>query len=466
MNMQRNAKFEKRERPARPERGERKPQRYELRVKQWGINGEGIGYQFRKPVFIPGAVPGEMVVVEIEKETPKFMQGRLVEITQRSKRRQQSPCPHAQECGGCSLIHVDYKGQLQMKKQYLVESLKKYADYTGPIEPFIKNPEVFYYRNACKMPAAMVEDRLETGMYKRDTNEFVPVEDCPIHSKVLESTRKEIMDILRANDMKAYNRNHRGGLRTLVLKEFGGKVQVVLVTDPMDIPARIVEEISALPQVVSLWQSIRTERDSDQEIFGKVLRHLAGEEKVSIELGKYHLSLLPRSFFQLNTKQAETLYETVNEMLPESDLVVEAYSGIGGISLFVHDKAKEVIGIEEVADAVTNAEENVKANGVDNVRFVCGDAAEELENIGDDEDITTLIVDPPRSGLGERMIQAVQFCLPKYLLYVSCNPSTLAKDLGELADDYEIEKVQPLDMFSQTSNVEAIVLAKRIEEED
>lgn len=460
--MQRNQRFEKRDRP---DRHERKPQQFELNIQRWGINGEGIGYLFRKPVFVPGAVPGETVKVEIEKETDKFMTARLLEVRKASTRRQQSPCAHWQECGGCSLIHVDYKGQLQMKMQYLTESLKKYADYTGPIEPMIKNPAVFGYRNACKLPAATVDGRLETGMFKRDSNEFVPVSECPIHSKVLESTRKEIMDILRENDVKAYNRNHRGGLKMLVMKEFGSKVQVILVTDPMDLPPRAVKAISDLPQVVSLWQSIKTERDSDLEVFGKVLRHLAGEEKIGLDLGPYKLQLLPRSFFQLNTAQAEKLYEVVRDMTPESNLLVEAYSGIGGISLYVHDKAKEVIGIEEVADAVTNAAENAEANGVENVRFVCGDAAEELENIGDDRDIDTLVVDPPRSGLGERMIDAIQFCMPEYIVYVSCNPSTLAKDLGELAGDYEIEKVQPLDMFSQTSNVECIVRLKRIPEE-
>lgn len=460
--MQRNQKFEKRERP---DRRDHKPQQFELNIQRWGINGEGIGYLFRKPVFVPGALPGETVKVEIEKETDKFMTARLLEVRKASPRRQTSPCAHWQQCGGCSLIHVDYKGQLQMKKQYLTESLKKYADYTGPVEPMIKNPEVFGYRNACKLPAAMVEGQLETGMYKRDSNEFVAVSECPIHSKVLEQTRKEVMDILREADVKAYNRNHRGGLRMLVMKEFGGNVQVILVTDPMDVPAIAIKKISQLPQVVSLWQSIKTERDNELEIFGKVLRHLGGDEKISLDLGSYKLQLLPRSFFQLNTRQAEKLYETVRDMTPESDLLVEAYSGIGGISLYVHEKAKEVIGIEEVADAVTNAEENAAANGITNVRFVCGDAAEEVENIGDDRDITTLVVDPPRSGLGERMIEAIQFCMPEYILYVSCNPSTLAKDLGELEEDYEIEKVQPLDMFSQTSNVECIVRLKRIAQE-
>lgn len=443
----------------RPRRDDR-PQQAELRIQRWGINGEGIGYLYRKPVFVPAAIPGETVLVEIDREFPKFMTGHVVKILEKSTRRQQSPCDHYQECGGCTLIHVDYKGQLQMKKQFLEESLKKYAGYTGPVEPMIKNPEVFGYRNACKMPAAMVDDVLQTGLYKRDTNEFVPIQDCVIHSKTLEKVRKEVMEILRANDMKAWTRNRRGGLRTLVMKEFGDKVQVILVTDPMDVDPKIVDQIGALPEVVSLWQSIKTERDPEVETFGKVMRHLAGDEKIDLKLGDYDLKLLPRSFFQLNTNQAKVLYETVRDMMPEGGLVVEAYSGIGGISLFVHDKADRVIGIEEVADAVDNAKENAAANHIDNVEFICGDAAEQLEEIADNEDIRTLIVDPPRSGLQERMIEAVKFSEPQTILYVSCNPSTLAKDVAAL-EDYEIEKVQPVDIFSQTSNVEAVVRLKK-----
>ena len=313
------------------------------------------------------------------------------------------------------------------------------------------------------MPAAMVDDVLETGLYKRDSNDFVPIHACAIHTRGLEKARKEVMDILRESGMKAWSRNKRGGLRMLVMKEFDGKVQVILVTDPMDIDPEITAKIMNIPEVTSVWQSIKTERDPEVETFGKVMRHLAGDETMSLKLGDFDLTLLPRSFFQLNTQQAKVLYETVRDMTPEGGLIVEAYSGIGGISMFLHDKAKKIIGIEGVADAVTNARENAKANGLENVEFIHGDAAEQLEEIADNEDVDTLVVDPPRSGLQERMIEAVKFAQPKNIIYVSCNPSTLAKDI-EALEDYEIEKVQPVDIFSQTSNVEAVVKLKRTDE--
>jgi 23S rRNA (uracil-5-)-methyltransferase RumA len=196
------------------------------------------------------------------------------------------------------------------------------------------------------------------------------------------------------------------------------------------------------------------------EVFGKVMRHIAGDEKIPVQLDDIQLELLPRSFFQLNTKQAETLYKKVADIMPASKLVVEAYSGIGGIAFAAAKKADKIIGIEAVADAVENAKANSENNHIENVEFLCGDAAEELENIADNEDVDTLIVDPPRSGLGERMIEAIKFSQPKNIVYVSCNPSTLAKDIAELSA-YEIAYVQPLDMFSQTPHVETICLLKQ-----
>jgi 23S rRNA (uracil-5-)-methyltransferase RumA len=359
------------------------------------------------------------------------------------------------------MIHTDYKGQVRMKEHYLEETLKKYADYSGPIEPLIKNPEPLAYRNSCKLPVAMVDGVLKSGMYVRNTNDFVPLDRCLIHSQTLEKTRTEIMDILNKHGMQAYAKGRRGGLKTLVMKEFDGKVQVVLVTYlGQEISPELAADIMNLEPVVSLWQSIKQNQESDVEVFGKVMRHIAGDEKIPVQLDDIQLELLPRSFFQLNTKQAETLYKKVADIMPASKLVVEAYSGIGGIAFAAAKKADKIIGIEAVADAVENAKANSENNHIENVEFLCGDAAEELENIADNEDVDTLIVDPPRSGLGERMIEAIKFSQPKNIVYVSCNPSTLAKDIAELSA-YEIAYVQPLDMFSQTPHVETICLLKQ-----
>lgn len=360
-------------------------------------------------------------------------------------------------------MHVDYKGQARMKEQSLKEALRKYAGYTGPILPILKNPNVLGYRNACKLPFGTNEEgRLITGMYGKGGQDFVPVPRCLIHSKKLERVRQELAEIFNKYDLKPYSKKNGEGLMSLVLKEYDGQVHVIVVSSEMELPEELVNEILEAENVASLWQSIKTEEDKDFELFGSKMIHLGGTMDMSLNLKDIQLRLLPRSFFQLNTAQAANLYQLVADWIPEgNNLLVEAYCGVGAISLFAADKAKEIIGIEAIPDAVVNAEENALANGKDNIKFICGDAADELKKITKSRKVDTLVVDPPRSGLNQEMRHAILQALPKTIIYVSCNPSTLAKDIHDLEERYRIEKVQPVDMFSQTPHVETVVLLSR-----
>lgn len=360
-------------------------------------------------------------------------------------------------------MHVDYKGQMRMKEQALKEALRKYANYTGPILPIIKNPSPLAYRNACKLPFGLDENgQITTGMYKKGSNDFVPLERCIIHSKKLEQVRNELNALLAQSDLKPASLDNKEGLFNLVLKQFDDQVHVALVTTHFQIPKELVSEILAIPGVASVWQSIKEEGDPDHELFGKKVFHLGGQMKMTLQLGDYSLNLLPKSFFQLNTAQALALYELVASWVPNNtDLLVEAYSGVGAISLFTSDKAHEAIGIELIEDAVANANENALLNGKENLSFVCGDAATELQDIVSKATFDVLIVDPPRSGLNQPMRKTILKAKPETLIYVSCNPATLGKDLAVLQEVYEIKKVQPFDFFSQTPHVETAVLLKK-----
>ncbi len=428
-------------------------------IKKWGINGEGIAYNKKKPIFVENAIPGEVVDLKIVENKGSYAIGEVNRIIEPAPRRRKPICPHWQTCGGCSLMHVDYKGQIRMKEQALKQALKKYAGYTGPILPMIKNPDPLGYRNACKLPFGLENGKTVTGMYKRGTNKFVPLDRCIIHSKKLEKVRQELIPLIQKAGLKPAV-NDQPGLKTLVLKEFDGKVHVVFVTTPMEIPQSLVDEIlETLPEVASVWQSIKEPYDPDFELFGKKVLHLGGEMKMTLSLDDFQLDLLPKSFFQLNTRQAVNLYKTIASWIPShSKLLVEAYSGIGAISLFVADQADEVIGIEWIEDAVANASENALINGRENVSFRCGDAGEEMEKLVRTRKIDTLIVDPPRSGLNKKMKESILKSRPETLIYVSCNPSTLGKDLEELQKAYTIRVVQPFDFFSQTPNIETAVL--------
>lgn len=433
------------------------------KIKKWGINGEGIAYSHKKTIFVDHAIPGEVVDIEIVEDLPKYSNAEVKEVIEPSPRRRMHPiCPKWESCGGCSIIHVDYKGQVRMKEQVLKEALRKYANYEGKFEPIIKNPEPLGYRNACKLPFGHVNGKICTGMYKKGSNEFVAVDRCLIHSKKLEKVRIELMDIFAQYDLPVAANAKQSGLLALVLKEFDEQVHVTFVSGQMDIPQQLIDQILALEDVVSVWQSIKDEDVADYELFGKTVTHLGGQEQLSLKLADYQLNLLPKSFFQLNTKQAITLYQTIATWIPEhSHFLVEAYSGVGAISLFVADHADQVVGIEYIADAVDNANTNAKLNGKDNVSFICGDAGEEMEKLIAKQSIDTLIVDPPRSGLNKKMKDSILKSLPESLIYVSCNPATLGKDLKDLQRAYEIKRVQPFDFFSQTAHVETAVLLSR-----
>ncbi len=417
-------------------------------IKKWGINGEGIAYYHRKPVFIPYALPQEEIEYHIVKETRKYCIGEMDRLITQSARRRYPLCSKWQTCGGCALMHTQYKEQCKMKSQMVKEALRKYTKYQGPILPIIKNPDPLGYRNMCKLPLQKINGHWQTGMYEANTHDFVAIDRCFIHEKQIELVRKAALEVFDQYQLK--------DLETLVLKVFDQKVQMILVTKEITVSDACITALSAIDSVVSIWQSIKKEESMDT--FGDTMIHLSGTETMELTLGAIHCQLLPRSFFQLNTKQALRLYQLVQEWTPNCNTIMEAYCGIGAMSLFVADKAESVWGIEYNRDAIENAKINAQWNHCDNVSFLCGDANEKL--MGTNESIDCLIVDPPRKGLESMVNTILQKQIPT-ILYVSCNPSTLAKDLAVLTKQYTIQKVQPLDMFSQTPLVETIIYLER-----
>lgn len=312
------------------------------------------------------------------------------------------------------------------------------------------------------MPIGKKDGKIVSGMYAPGTQDFISVNRCIIHSKALEKVRASLIEVLNECQVPVYTSRNKEGLKSIVLREFENKVMVILITGPMTVSETLIQKIMEIENVVSLWQSIRTGAEAKQEIFGDVLNHLAGQENMLLHVDGFELRILPRSFYQLNTLQSTRLYELVSEWTPVSNIIVEAYAGIGAISLFVADKAHEVIGIESIPDAVINANENALANGKENIKFICGDAGSELEKLEKQMRINTLIVDPPRTGLDDTMLRAVKQSSVDTILYISCNPSTLAKDIKDLSSLYTVEKVQPVDIFSQTAHVETVCLLSKI----
>ena len=434
----------------------------QTKIVKLGINGEGIGYQDRKPVFIAGTLPDEVVEYRIIEKNTRYYVGKLERIVTKSTNRRKPICAIQGRCDGCPLMILDYSQQVQYKYDNLVQTLEKYAGIRkNVIRPLLKNPNPLYYRNQLKLPIMVDKGKLVNGMYIQNSNFLVPIEKCFIHEKGLEQTRISVLEILNKHKVLSYDNKIKKGLRYLVIRGLDNKYQCTLVSGEDSYSEELVSELMSIEGLVSLYQSIQTTKNTTN-IFGKKLILLQGEKDMEFKLDGIKLRLSPQSFFQLNTEQARVLYHEVKKNVPTNcNLILEAYSGIGGISLYLKDLAKQIKGVEFIESAVSNANMNAKLNKATNVQFVVGDAAEKMSVWCKKKTPDVIVVDPPRSGLDENMIETIIRSKAKKVIYVSCNPSTLAKNIAELSKRYTVKSIVPVDMFSQTQHIETVVLLEK-----
>ena len=432
-----------------------------IKIEKMGINGEGIGKLDHKIVFVKGALKDEIVDVRIIEEHKNYKIAELNKIIKRSKERVDVSCPYYEKCGACQIMQMNYEAQLAYKKAHLLETLNKYFSVDPKIvSDVIRNDEPLYYRNSLKLPVKMVDGKLISGLYQSDSNRFLPVKDCLIHAKNLEKVKKNVLNVLNKYHVPAYERKSKKGLRAIFLRELSDKYQLALISGKDNIDKTLIDDLLKIEGLEVIDQYIKT--NDKHDFFSNELIHHTKKHYLTFTFDGLKLNISPRSFFQLNTKQALKLYQTVAMMIPHGlDLIFEAYAGIGTISLMLKDHAKEIVGVEEIASAVNNANLNAKRNKIANVSFICDDAAHALKMYSKKRKIDLLIVDPPRSGLSDEMLINILRSKIKYLVYVSCNPATLAKNLAVLNDNYQVIKIVPLDMFSETSAVESITLLIR-----
>ena len=426
-----------------------------------GINGEGIGYDHGVPVFIPGALMHETVDVKITQEKEKYKTAKLIRVIRKSKDRVEPECRYCDSCRACTLMHLKYERQLNYKKQTLKQALKKYADIDMPVS-IIKNDNIYHYRNKFKLPFGMEKGKIVTGMYESERGRFVPIEDCIIHEEVLEKVRKQILEIMNKYKLKAYNERTREGYRSLIMRTFNNKIALVFVVGDNTDLEPMLSDLTRIEEVSSIYYSVNTNKKYINALENDLV-HVFGKNCLNARINDLKLVFTPKSFFQLNTRQAEVLYDEAVSLIDENDEeVLEAYCGVGVMSLMAARKAKHVTGVEIVPDAIDNAKKNARYNKMDNVDFVVGDYGSVMEEISKEKQLDCLIVDPPRTGLDEKMINSILNSNAKKLIYVSCNPSTLAKNLNVLKEYYNIESIRAIDVFSNTEHVESIVYLVRM----
>ncbi|MBO9608013.1 MAG: 23S rRNA (uracil(1939)-C(5))-methyltransferase RlmD [Paenibacillaceae bacterium] len=442
-------------------------ERVVVTVKRLGINGEGVGYYKRKAVFIPGALPDEVVHAAVMRVEPSFLHAELQHIEKRSPHRQEPECPVYEACGGCQLQHMAYAGQLQAKEALVREAFDRYARVADlTIRPIIGMEEPWGYRNKAQLQVGFEQGRVITGLYAAGSHKLVDIAGCRVQHPAINRAVAEVAAIVRELRIPVYDeRNRTGCLRTVVARIAlaTGALQLTLITAAGELPQqdRIVAAIrKRVPQVAAIAHNVNAGKTP--LVFGDTTRLLWGAERLDETLGDVRLSLSPRAFFQLNPAQTIPLYRAAQEAaaLTGRELVVDAYCGSGAIGLWLAPYAREVRGIEAIPEAVRDAKRNAAHSGAANVTFYEGQAEKLLpEWIRTGVRPDVVVVDPPRTGCDRRLLDAIAAAKPQRLVYVSCNPSTLAKDCRVLLDaGFRIEWVQPVDMFPQTSHVESVIL--------
>ncbi|MBT2289087.1 23S rRNA (uracil(1939)-C(5))-methyltransferase RlmD [Paenibacillus albidus] len=449
--------------------------------------GEGVGRVEGFTLFVQGALPGEKVQAKVLKTKKQYGYAKLLKLVEASSDRIAPPCGIYDQCGGCGLQHMDYTAQLAWKRQLVVDNLERIGklQVAGPgrsgggdnepagiiVPPTLGMAEPWRYRNKAQVPMGTVEGGLVGGFYARGSHRIVDMDTCLIQHEHNDDVVRRVKAIGRKLGISTYDEESGKGLLRHVVVRVAfrtGEMMVVLVTNGDRLPHTdewIAEIRREIPAVTSLCQNVNTRQTN--VIFGDVTRTLWGSDVIYDYIGEVKFAISARSFYQVNPDQTEVLYGKTVEYagLTGKETVIDAYCGIGTISLFLAQHAKQVYGVEIVHEAIEDARANAALNGTDNVIFEVG-ASEDVMPKWKEQGITAdvIVVDPPRKGCDPRLLETILAMKPERVVYVSCNPSTLARDLRVLEDGgYRTVEVQPVDMFPHTVHVEAVVGMQRID---
>lgn len=433
--------------------------------------GLGVARLADYPIFIPQTLPGELIKAQITHLGQHIGHARAIAIIRPSSERtislEESEALHST----MPLSHLTYTGQLEFKREQVRRVFRKNSNLDLEIPLPLASDTIFGYRNKAQIPVQMVAGQLTTGIFKAGTHELMPVEDFKIQDPEIDRAILKIRDILRHYQITAYDeQSHTGDVRHIIVRrgQYSGEMMVVLVTRSFVLPHRreIIRDLTAqLPQLVSLIQNINHERTN--VILGQQSMVLFGQDHYIDQIYDQRFKISHQSFFQVNTRQAEKLYRVATDFanLKGDEVVVDAYCGIGTLSLVLAKKAKYVYGVEIVSDAIENAKENAIYNHINNVHFEVGMAEDwMMEKQAEGLKVDIVVVDPPRKGLDPSFIHATGRMDPQKIIYVSCNPATQARDIKLLMEGgYQLKQIQPVDMFPMTYHVESVVLMTKRE---
>ncbi|KHF41480.1 23S rRNA (uracil(1939)-C(5))-methyltransferase RlmD [Halalkalibacter okhensis] len=445
----------------------RKNDQLQVTIEDLTHEGAGVAKVDGYTLFVPNTLPGELVDIKVVKTNKGYGFARLLEIKKESEHRAEPLCPIYHQCGGCQIQHLSYEAQLLSKQKQVKDVLERIGALKNvTVHPTLGMDHPWRYRNKAQVPVGEEGGLIVAGFYQKRSHRIINMDECLIQHEENDQIIRVVKNIANKYGIRAYDEEkHRGTLRHVVARKgkITNEVMVVLVTRGKELPNKknIIEEIQEdIPNVKSIVQNINPKRTN--VIFGDETNILWGEEYIHDYIGDIKFAISARSFYQVNPEQTKVLYDKALEYadLSGQETVIDAYCGIGTISLFLAQKAKHVYGVEIVPDAIADAKRNAALNGITNVDFAVGEAEKVMpwwyaQGVRAD----VVVVDPPRKGCDQELLDTILSMKPKRVVYVSCNPATLARDLKMLEEGgYVTKEVQPVDMFPHSSHVETVAL--------
>ena len=439
-----------------------------LDIKRLGINGEGIGFYKRLAVFVDGAIPGEGHNVCVTKVLDKMAFAKTTEIKHASPDRIEITCPHYNECGGCNVSHIKYNRMLELKRDLIIETLNRYTKLNPrkfEIKPTLRSEDIFNYRNRSIGSIRKVNDKYSICMTNPVSNEVHPINSCMLQNPVINELNEQILKLAYDMNISLYiPKFNRGILRYLSIRVNSKNEALVCLIcgEKSNKIKELASEIIKLDNVKGVYENFNNSK-KESVFFGLEMNLLEGEAFIVEELNNVKYKLYPNTFFHLNTKQTNNLYETVLKSLKLSrkETVLFPNSGVGLLPLYLSKMTKEVIGIEYNKDLIAYANENAKLNKIDNAKFYQGDSVQLLPKMLEDKEVDIIVLESSKTGIDESIIKTINNSNIKKIVYVSSNMVSMAKDLDKLSVNYNINSITPIDLLPQTTNIESVCCLQR-----
>ena len=444
----------------------KKNEEYIVDIIDYGMDGEGVAKIDNFTIFIPNSIKGEKVKVIIVKVLASYGYGKVLEILEKSQNRVEVDCSTYKRCGGCNLRHIAYEETLNIKQEIVQNLVNRGLKQSIEVKPTIGMGNPYYYRNKAQFPVGINNQKeVGIGVFANRSHEIVPIKDCIIQNTISQKIAFTIQKFATEKHISVYNEETRDGILRHIVVKIGirtHEVMCILVINGKKIPyeQELVELLVKLYNVKTIIKNINTKNTN--VILGNENIILHGDGHIYDILGDYTFKISPMSFYQVNPVQAEVLYNTAIEMaeLTKEDILFDLYCGIGTIGIFASSFVKRVYGIEIVEQAIKDANENVKINNIENIEFYVGNVEQVFSNLMKNKQVypDVIIVDPPRKGLDNNTINNILAVEPKKIVYISCNPATMVRDIAGLEKKYVVRGLEIVDMFPFTSHVECVAV--------